>query len=77
MNGLIHSHPVSVVLEARHGAWLDDVRAEAERLADRVGCDVVFLLNGRAHVVSPAAAVDDLALELSVSAIADAWEGRQ
>jgi thiamine pyrophosphate-dependent acetolactate synthase large subunit-like protein len=53
MSGLIYSHPVSVVLEARAGAWLDNVHAEARRLAERLGCDVAFTLNGKVHVVEP------------------------
>ena len=53
MLGLIHSFPRSVCLEAHSGARLDDVKAEAWRTANRLCCDVVFIFNGKAHLVQP------------------------
>jgi hypothetical protein len=50
---LMYSRPVSVVMQAADGADLLDVECECLWMANRLRCDVVFMVQGRVHVVRP------------------------
>jgi hypothetical protein len=50
---LMYSRPVSVVMQAAENADLLDVECEAFWMANRLRCDVVFMVGGRVHVVRP------------------------
>ena len=42
-----HAYPVSLVLQAKPGARLEDVQSEAGQWAQQLGCDIVYLSEGR------------------------------